>query len=61
MKVSLVAQGFSPFKVISIPRDFDLKIFDSSSFNFDLYEIIVVSFSIKLCILVVITNTSVQI
>ena len=25
MKMSLVAQGFSQFQVISIPRDFDLK------------------------------------
>ena len=57
MKMYLVAQGFSPFQVISIPSDFDLKII--RLFNFDLYEI--VSFSITFFTLVVFTNTLVQI
>ena len=56
--MSLVAQGFSPFQVISIPSDFGLK--NIRLFNFDLYEIIV-SFSITFCVLEVITNTLVQI
>ena len=57
MKMSLVAQDFSPFQVISIPRDFNLK---NSLFYFDLYRIVVI-FSTTVCILVVITNTLVQI